>query len=94
MDPARKFVREGRLMKITSRFVVETHFFLFNDMLIYAYKKNIGANFTLKGIITIIKSNKTYINDVNYFLGKIPMGTTWIRDLPDSEGTFKRIISL
>jgi hypothetical protein len=65
MDPARKFVREGRLMKVTSRFVVETYYFLFNDMLIYAYKKNIGANFTLKG--------------------KIPMGTTWIRDLPDSD---------
>eukprot|EP00029_Vermamoeba_vermiformis_P006524 TRINITY_DN2581_c0_g1_i1.p1 TRINITY_DN2581_c0_g1~~TRINITY_DN2581_c0_g1_i1.p1 ORF type:complete len:524 (-),score=114.43 TRINITY_DN2581_c0_g1_i1:11-1582(-) len=65
MDPARKFVREGRLMKVTSRFVVETYYFLFNDMLIYAYKKNIGANFTLKG--------------------KVPMGTTWIRDLPDSD---------
>lgn len=51
MDPARKFVREGRLMKVTSRFVVETYYFLFNDMLIYAYKKNIGANFTLKGML-------------------------------------------
>jgi hypothetical protein len=82
MDPARKFVREGRLMKVTSRFVVETYYFLFNDMLIYAYKKNIGANFTLKGML----EHYSYATILNLMLGKIPMGTTWIRDLPDSDG--------
>jgi hypothetical protein len=82
MDPARKFVREGRLMKVTSRFVVETYYFLFNDMLIYAYKKNIGANFTLKGML----EHNSFATILSLMLGKIPMGTTWIRDLPDSDG--------
>jgi hypothetical protein len=31
-------VKEGKLIKITSRFVKETLFFLFNDVLVYAYE--------------------------------------------------------
>jgi hypothetical protein len=64
IDPARKFIREGILTKITSRFIVDTYFFLFNDVLIYAYGSHIRGMYTFKG--------------------KIVMGTTWIRDLPDT----------
>jgi hypothetical protein len=62
------------LTKITSRFIVETHFFLFNDILIYAYENRTPGTYTLKG--------------------KIDMGTTWIRDLPDSQRTQQYITSL
>jgi len=38
VDPARRYVFEGKLTKITSRFVKECWFFLFNDILVYAYE--------------------------------------------------------
>lgn len=59
-------MKQGKLVKITSRFVKETLFYLFNDVLIYGYEV-MGS----------------YI-----FKGEIPMGTTWVRDLPNTERTF------
>jgi hypothetical protein len=66
VTPTRRFVKQGKLVKITSRFVKETLFYLFNDVLIYGYEV-MGS----------------YI-----FKGEIPMGTTWVRDLPNTERTF------
>jgi hypothetical protein len=66
VTPTRRFVKQGKLVKITSRFVKETLFYLFNDVLIYGYEV-MGS----------------YI-----FKGEISMGTTWVRDLPNTERTF------
>lgn len=63
VKPSRRFIRQGKLQKITSRFVKECWFFLFNDALVYAYQ--ILSSYTFKG--------------------EIFLGTTWIRDLPDTE---------
>lgn len=38
-EAGRVFVFEGDLHKITSRFVVKCHIFLFNDIMLYAHKK-------------------------------------------------------
>eukprot|EP01102_Stenamoeba_stenopodia_P017783 TRINITY_DN6425_c0_g2_i1.p1 TRINITY_DN6425_c0_g2~~TRINITY_DN6425_c0_g2_i1.p1 ORF type:complete len:589 (-),score=137.95 TRINITY_DN6425_c0_g2_i1:35-1801(-) len=42
VDPARKFIKEGLLTKITSRFIKECMFYLFNDILIYTYPMPMG----------------------------------------------------
>lgn len=51
VKPTRRFVKEGKLMKITSRFVKETVFFLFNDVLIYAYERM--GSYSFKGQISM-----------------------------------------
>jgi hypothetical protein len=38
VTPTRRFVKQGKLVKITSRFVKEVLYFLFNDVLIYGYE--------------------------------------------------------
>lgn len=52
--PGRKFVREGRWMKISGRNTQERQVYLFNDMLIYAKPAVLAKNkFVFKGIIPL-----------------------------------------
>mmetsp|Transcript_18373 Transcript_18373/g.28769 ORF Transcript_18373/g.28769 Transcript_18373/m.28769 type:complete len:328 (-) Transcript_18373:37-1020(-) len=64
LQPARKFVKEGELIKIMSTGVKPTWFILFNDIMIYGYRR-IGGKIQYKG--------------------QIEMGTTWLRDLEDTQ---------
>lgn len=74
VDPARRFIKEGKINKITSRVIVKPTYFLFNDILIYAYEgkykgtinlstcwiRDIEDTETLKNAFQIIAYKKTY----------------------------------
>jgi hypothetical protein len=70
IQPGRGLFKEGKLGKITSRFVRKgVRFFITTDLLIYAYRIH-GGN---------------PINCKLHFKGAIPIGTAWIRDLQDAD---------
>mmetsp|Transcript_19181 Transcript_19181/g.53846 ORF Transcript_19181/g.53846 Transcript_19181/m.53846 type:complete len:488 (+) Transcript_19181:60-1523(+) len=64
LQPARVFVMEGELMKIMSTGVRPCWYILFNDIMIYGYKR---------------------IADKIQKKGEFFLGTTWIRDLFDTD---------
>lgn len=42
IQPDRRFIREGKLGKITSRMVVRPTYFLFNDILVYVFSNSLS----------------------------------------------------
>lgn len=52
LEPHRRFIKQGSLKKITTRFIRNCYFFLFNDILIYSHRKVINA-YKLQGLIEI-----------------------------------------
>jgi len=60
--PGRKFVREGKLTKISGSHVQERQFFLFNDILIYAKPALVKKQFEFKGLIPI---NRLVVRDLS-----------------------------
>eukprot|EP01122_Echinamoeba_exundans_P007650 TRINITY_DN2399_c0_g1_i1.p1 TRINITY_DN2399_c0_g1~~TRINITY_DN2399_c0_g1_i1.p1 ORF type:complete len:704 (-),score=122.41 TRINITY_DN2399_c0_g1_i1:6-2117(-) len=60
IQPDRRFIREGKLGKITSRMVVRPTYFLFNDILVYGYD-TISGGLVHKGTIPL---NTTWVRDL------------------------------
>ena len=59
--PGRKFVREGKLTKVSGSHVQDRQFFLFNDILIYAKPALVKKQFEFKGLIPL---NRLVVRDL------------------------------
>jgi hypothetical protein len=55
MQGNRRLVKEGLLVKISKNKAQERHFFLFNDVLVYTKKSQIGNTFIFRGMIELEK---------------------------------------
>ncbi len=61
MEPTRKFVKEGTMMKISKNNEQERHFFLFHDCLVYAKAGISSGTFIFRGMIPL---DKLIIEDI------------------------------
>lgn len=60
----RKFLKEGNMKKLTSKGKKMTvHFYLFNDMLIYAKPANIGKNYIYRAKYSLQGATAVVLND-------------------------------
>jgi hypothetical protein len=60
----RKFLKEGNMKKLTSKGKKMTvHFYLFNDLLIYAKPANIGKNYIFRAKYPLLGATATVLND-------------------------------
>lgn len=60
--PGRKFLREGKLTKVSGTHVQDRQFFLFNDILIYAKPALVKKQFEFKGLIPL---NRLVVRDLS-----------------------------
>jgi len=77
VEPSRRFIFQGKLTKITSRFVREVVYICFNDILVYAYE-------TLSSSLTTKSTPDLAQNTTLSYKGTIELGPCWIRNLEDT----------